>query len=89
MDSKLLLIKVITLLFLESQLSKKSNLSSRNIATAALSFIKTPDAAVLTDFSRDSLGHLLEIARWMIGTPVTEKFDKADILQRVRMATET
>lgn len=89
MDSKLLLIKVITLLFLESQLSKKSNLSSRNIATAALSFIKTPDAAVLTDFSRDSLGHLLEIARWMIATPVTEKFDKSDILQRVRMATET
>ncbi len=89
MDSKLLLVKVITLLFLESQLSKKTNLSSRNIATAALSFIKTPDAAVLTDFSRDSLGHLLEIARWMIATPVTEKFDKADILQRVRMATET
>lgn len=89
MDSKLLLVKIITLLFLESQLSKKANASSRVIATAALSFVKAPDAAVLTDFSRDSLGRLLEIANWMINTPATESFDKTDLMQRVRMATET
>lgn len=89
MDSKLLLIKIITLLFLESQQSKKNNASSRNLANLAIGFVKTPDAAVMTDFSRDSLGHLLEIAKWMIGTPVTEVFNRADILQRVRMATET
>lgn len=89
MDSKLLLIKVITLLFLESVSNKKNNTSSRGIAKDALTYIKKPDAAVLTDFSRDSLGHLLEIVRWMIDTPANEVFDKNDILQRVRMATET
>lgn len=89
MDSKLLLIKVITLLFLESQQAGKNNASSRHLATIALSFIKAPDAAVLTDFSRDSMGHLLEITRWMLTTPPSEVFNKADILQRVRMATET
>jgi len=88
-DSKLLLIKVITLLFLESVANKKNNTSSRVIAKDALQFIKKPDAAVLTDFSRDSLGHLLEIVRWMIDTPSDEQFNKGDILQRVRMATET
>lgn len=89
MDSKLLLIKVITLLFLESIANKNNNTSSRTIAKDALNFIKKPDAAVLTDFSRDSLGHLLDIARWMIDTPANEAFNKNDVLQRVRMATET
>lgn len=89
MDSKLLLVKVITLLFLESQISKKTNTSSRSLAQAALGYVRTPDAAVLTDFSRDSLARLLEIANWMISTPTTEVFDKSDLIQRVRMATET
>jgi hypothetical protein len=87
-DSKLLLIKVITLLFLESQ-SKQNNNSASDLCLLAIGFIKTPDSAVLTDFSRDSLVHLLEIVRWMIANQPEDGFDKSDILQRVRMATET
>lgn len=88
MDNKLLLVKIITLLYLESH-SKQRNNSSRDLATLALNTIKTPDAAVISDFSRDSLSHLMEITRWMIGTIPETGFDKEDILQRVRVATET
>ena len=88
MENKLLLVKIITLLFLESVSNQKNN-SSRDLAAIAVGQIKTPDATVLTDFSRDSLGHLLDIARWMIGGTPESGFDKNDILQRVRVATET
>lgn len=88
MENKLLLVKIITLLFLESVSNQKNN-SSRDLAAMAVGQIKTPDATVLTDFSRDSLGHLLDIARWMIGGVPETGFDKNDILQRVRVATET
>lgn len=88
MENKLLLVKIITLLFLESLTNQKNN-SSRDLAAIAIGQIKTPDAAVLTDFSRDSLGHLLEITRWMTGGVPENGFDKNDILQRVRVATET
>ena len=82
MENKLLLVKIITLLFLESVSNQKNN-SSRDLAAIAVGQIKTPDATVLTDFSRDSLGHLLDIARWMIGGTPESGFDKNDILQRV------
>lgn len=88
MDSKLLLVKVITLLFLESQLTKPSD-HARAIAKLALDEIRPTNQALLADFSRDTIGKLLDISNWMLTCPVKEVFNKEDILSRIKMATET
>lgn len=88
MDTKLLLIRIITLLFLESKNGSSSS-SSNHLVKATLSFIKTPDASITTEFSRDSTTKLLEIVRWMNDQTIGFHFDRSDILTRVKMATET
>ena len=88
MDTKLLLIRIITLLFLESQILKKGNASSKALIVEALTYIKTAEAVNIADFSKDPLTKLKEIAVWMTNQPAEYVFDKNDLAQRVRVATE-
>lgn len=88
MDTKLLLIQVITLLFLESlTATKKGNQSSRALAQKALDYVKPPEAAVLADFSRDPSTKLRDILVWMLHQPENHKFERKDLLQRLKLAT--
>lgn len=89
MDTKLLLIRIITLLFLESQILKKGNASSRSLAKSALSYIKPPEAAVMADFSKDPLTKLRDILVWMLEQSPDTVFDRNDLLQRLKIAAET
>ena len=88
MDTKLLLIRIVTLLFLESQSTSAAS-SSRTIAKLALEHINLPTGTGTADFSKDSQSRIKDIVIWMLEHPEDHTFDKADLLQRLRMATET
>lgn len=84
MDTKLLLVKLITLLYLESKLPDKSNPSTA-LATAILTHIKLPDNYTGNDFGRDPLIAMRETARWMVSNPVDTVYDTKEFLQRLRV----
>lgn len=87
MDNKLLLVRIITLLYIESHLNKKGNSNSRVIVRDALSYIKAPDAAVIADLSKDSTAKLRDVAMWLLDLPTTVEVDQVDLLNRCRIAT--
>ena len=84
MDTKLLLVKTITLLYRESQLSTKTE-NSAELANAILGHIRLPDAAVASDFGRDPAINLRETVRWMLTKGVEYTYDKSELLQRLRV----
>lgn len=84
MDTKLLLVKLITLLYLESKLPDKSNPSTA-LATAILTHIKLPDNYTGNDFGRDPLIAMRETARWMVSNPIDTVYDTKEFLQRLRV----
>ena len=84
MDTKLLLVKLITLLYLESKLPDKSNPSTA-VATAILTHIKLPDNYTGNDFGRDPLIAMRETARWMVSNPIDTVYDTKEFLQRLRV----
>lgn len=88
MDTKLLLIRIITILFMESLIFKKGNASSRTLATEALKHVKLQEASVIADFSKDPISKLRDIIIWMLDQSQEHVFDRADLLQRLRLATE-
>lgn len=84
MDTKLLLVKIITLLFLESKHPDKTNPSTALI-TAILTHIKLPENYTTNDFGKDPLISLRETARWMLTNGVEATYDKKELLQRLRV----
>lgn len=91
MTPRLLLLKIITLLHLETQIEGE-NARSSDLATDLLATIKIPEADVgLIDSDRDIIGSLYNICRKLISAPDGEAMDKSDLLQEVRMycSTET
>lgn len=88
MDSKLLLVRIITLLYLESLYTKKNGANSRTVIKDALSYIKAPEAVVIADFSKDSSTKLRDIIIWMLEQQPGERIDKVDLLNRLRIAAE-
>lgn len=84
MDTKLLLVDAITLLYRESQIASKAN-NSADLVNTILSHIKLPDSTVVSDFGRDPLAALRETARWMTGMCVDYTYDKSELLQRLRV----
>lgn len=84
MDIKLALVKVVTLLYLESKLSDKSN-PSQDLATSVLSHIKLPETYAMGDFGRDPLINIRDTANWMISKGKDYEFDKGDLLQRLQV----
>lgn len=88
MDSKLLLVKIITLLFAESCNPKPTG-HARSIAKLALEEIKPTNQGLVADFSRDTIGKLFEIVNWMLTRPIDERFSATDILSRTKLAVES
>ncbi len=84
MDSKLLLVKVITLLYKESLLESSSDRSTV-LANEIINQLKLPEAGADFDRSRDSLVALRTTALWMIEAPDNTKYDRTTLLQRIRV----
>lgn len=84
MDPKLLLVKVITLLFKESQL-KDTTVQSSDLVRSAIATIKLPEGTGEFDRGRDVLQSLRATALWMADNPPDYEYDRASLLQRIRV----
>lgn len=84
MDTKLLLVKSITLLYRESQLTPYT-VNSADIVNNILTVIKLPDSYVTADFGKDPTVQLRETVRWMCNNTVGNPYDKTELLQRLRV----
>ena len=86
MDPKLLLVKIATLLYKESQL-KDPSVHSANLVKEAIATIKIPETAMDLDRSREMLHNLRMTVAWMADTPPGEEIDRGSVLQRIRVNT--
>lgn len=84
MDTRLILLKSVILLYRENQLSKKEN-GSHALVQEIMSIVKGPKAQLDNDFGRDVISYLRNTVIWMLETPFTEKFDRKDIIMRVKV----
>jgi len=84
MDTKLLLVKLITLIYLESKLDERSN-GSTELITSILTHIKLPESYATNEFGKDPLISLRETARWMNANPQDHHYDKHELLQQLRV----
>lgn len=84
MDSKLVLIKIITLLYCEG-LCKRTTHRSTGLAQDIISRLKLPEQITETDSGRNVIVGLRETVMWMCDQPENEPFDFNALLQRVRL----
>lgn len=85
MTPRLLLLKIITLLHLESQIEGESARSS-DLATSLLATVRIPEADVgLIDSEREIIGSLYNICRKLSNAAPGDDMDKSDLLQEVRL----
>jgi len=89
MNQRLLLIKTITLLYLESQLSGTEN-KSIDLVDNLLKEIKIPDSDIgLISSEADIIGALFKLCMSLKDSDKDTVVDKADLLQRVRLISST
>ena len=84
MDSKLVLIKIMTLLYCESvchKVRQRSNPLAHDLVTR----LKLPEQVMDTDTGRNAIVGLRETVLWMIDQPENEAFDFNQLAQRVRL----
>ncbi len=86
MNNRLLLVKGITLLYRESQLSG-NNENSAELVREIISSVKLPEVNVGIDRERDILEGLKETALFMCDTPADHRHDPSDLLERLRVIT--
>lgn len=84
MDIKLLLVKSITLLFQESQLTEKIG-SSAQLVKKALDYIKLPESAASDGLERNTIVDLRTTLMWMIANAESQAYDRSSLLQRLRV----
>ena len=84
MDSKLLLVKIITLLYKESCLPENAG-QSNQFVRSILNTIKFPETGLDVDTSRESMQALRATALWMCENPPEQSYDRAALLQRIRV----
>lgn len=84
MDPKLLLVKIITLLYKESRVSDASS-QSTSLVKSVLSTVKFPETGLDVDHSRESMQALRATALWMCENPPDQAYDRAALLQRIRV----
>lgn len=84
MDAKLLLVKVITLLFRESQNPDKTE-NSAELVKQIIAELKLPEAILDTDKGRETLVGLRQTALWMANNPLQHEYNRAELLQRIRV----
>lgn len=84
MDTKLLLVKAITLLYRESQLPNIQDRST-DVVRDALIFIKPPESIVAIEFDKDAISGLRETLIWMNAQSAGTVYDRTELLQRLRV----
>lgn len=84
MDQKLLLVKSITLLYKEGQLMD-ATASSAALVKTVVGTIKFPETGMDFDRSRESMQSLRATALWMAENPPGHSYDRAQLLQRIRV----
>jgi len=84
MDSKLVLVKIITLLYCEG-ISKRVSHRSVSLAQDIVSRLKLPEQVTETDSGRNVIVGLRETVMWMCDQPEDEPYDFNALLQRVRL----
>lgn len=84
MDSKLVLIKIITLLYCES-VCHKVRQRSIPLAHDIIMRLKLPEQVTETDSGRNVIVGLRETVMWMCDQPTDEPFDYYSLSQRVRL----
>lgn len=89
MTPRLLLLKTITLLHLET-LIVGENAKSTDLVTELLASVKIPEGDMgLIDSEREIIGALYNICRKLLTLPIGDEPDKSDLLQEVRMYCST
>ena len=86
MDSKLLLIKVMTLLYKEA-LFKEPQDRSISLAKEIIGMVRLPEGGTEANEFRDRLHELKKTALWMTTTEDSGPFDRNGLLQRIRVAS--
>lgn len=89
MDSRLLLVKAITLAYRESQLSARAVDNSVALIKDVLSTIKTPEIIIDGDYTREIITNLKTTLFWMLEHPLEETIDKVGLLQQIRVNVNT
>lgn len=84
MDSKLVLVKIITLLYCES-LSDKVQQRSTSLCHDIIGRMKISESVTDTDDGRTTLLALRDTANWMIQQPSDYKYDYGSLAQRLRL----
>lgn len=84
MDPKLLLVKIVTLLFKESQLGDASP-QSAVVAKDVIATIKFPETGMDFGSGRESMQALRATALWMCENPPGYIYERTALLQRIRV----
>ena len=88
MDSKLLLVRSITLLYLESRrLTQNDN--SAILVRDIIGHLKAPESLYDTEEGRDIETNLRQTAIWMADQPLGHVYDRTSLLQRIRVNVGT
>ena len=88
MDTKLLLVKCITLLYLQSLLTDKSHHATESVIKKVLEHVKPADKSITTDFGHDTISKLRETVVWMLQRVASEPFTVNDLKQRFILTTQ-
>ena len=86
MDSKLLLVNAITLLYRESQINVGAD-GSGQLVKEIVESIKIPDSSVEGDRERETIISLRATALWMANNIPNYDYERALLLQRIRVNT--
>lgn len=89
MDTKLLLIKAITLLFLQGELSERGNDERiNNIIDKVLEAVKPAERSITTDFGHDTITQLRDTLVWMKTHDTGFSYDTEALKQRFILITQ-
>ena len=85
MDAKLLLVKAITLVYLNGKLKEKQT-DATEIAKDVVEQVKPRDKFLNTEFGEsDPINELRETLSFMVNKPSGTEFDESDLKQRFRL----
>lgn len=84
MDAKLLLVKIITLLYREAQIGNPDT-TSIPLVKELVNGIKTSNGLLSSEFGKDIITSLRESVLWMVENGPKHVYDREEILQRMRM----
>lgn len=88
MDTKLLLVKCITILYLQGELTTVNNESANVTVNKVLELVKPADKSISTDFGHDIITSLRECLLWMSMNPLGFKYDIPTLKQRFLLITQ-